>query len=127
MRRVHEKSKVPVHDKDSAVVHQGVVWLLNNVDVATCLNGSSLPISSKNTTDLCALAIVQLQVVSVSQTTLITFVISMEEFVQNIQDQVKETALNCVSLQKSDIKIVNCKIAFQETENSFTLVKSIFK
>ena len=52
-----------------------------------------LPISNKNTLDLCASAIAQLQAVGVGQTTVNSFVTSMEEAVIEIHGQAKETAL----------------------------------
>lgn len=127
LHRVHEESnKVPVHVEESTVVHQADVGLSSNTDVATCSNASSLQISSKNTTDLCASAIAQLQAAGVSQTTINTFVMSMEEVVQDIQDQVKETALNCLSSQNTDVKSA-IEQSFQEIENPFTLLNSMYK
>lgn len=127
LRRVHEESnKVPTHVNESADVHQADVGLSSNTDVATCSNASSLPISSKNTTDLCVSAISQLQAAGVSQTIINTFAMSMEEVVQDIQDQVKETALNCLSSQNTDIKSA-IEQSFQEIENPFALLNSMSK
>jgi len=114
LNRVHERSnEVLLHDVEDGTVQnvvvedgtavQDAVELSNSIDVATCSNGSSLPVSSKNITDLCASAIAQLQAAGVGQTTN-AFLISVEEVVQDIQDQVKETALNCLSSQDTDIK-----------------------
>jgi hypothetical protein len=56
-----------------------------------------LPISNKNTLDTCASAIAQLQAAGICQTTVNSFVSSMEEAVQELQGQAKPTALTCVS------------------------------
>ncbi len=81
---------------------------------------------AKNTTDLCASAIAQLQAAGVSQTTIDTFVMSMEEVVQDIQDQVKETAMNCLFSINTDIKS-SIEQSFHEIENPFTMLNSISK
>ncbi|KAI2644933.1 hypothetical protein H4Q32_026114 [Labeo rohita] len=126
LNRVHEASnEVPLHVQDSAV-HEAVVGQSSSIDVAKSSNVSSLPISSKNTTDMCASAIAQLQAAGVSQTTINTFVTSMEEVVQDIQDQVKETALRCLSSQNTDIKS-EVEQSFETVENPFTSLNSMSK
>ncbi|XP_051741574.1 uncharacterized protein LOC127508052 isoform X1 [Ctenopharyngodon idella] len=126
LNRVHEISnEVLAHVEDGAV-QNAVVGLPSNNDVATSSNDSSLPVCSKNITDLCASAIAQLQAAGVGQTTVNTFVMSMEEVVQDIQDQVKETALNCLSSEDPDMKNT-IEQSFKDIENPFTLLNSISK
>ncbi len=124
LKRVHEGSKV-LCVEDAAVVHNAV-GQPSNSDVATCSKDSSLPVPGKNTTDLCASALAQLQAAGVSQTTIDTFVMSMEEVVQDIQDQVKETAMNCLFSENTDIKS-SIEQSFHEIENPFTMLNSISK
>lgn len=108
-----------------AVVHNAV-GLPSNTDVATCSKDSSLAVPSKNTTDLCASAIAQMQAAGVSQTTVDTFVMSMKEVVQDIQDQVKEMAIKCLFSENTDIKS-SIEQSFHEIENPFTMLNSISK
>lgn len=57
-----------------------------------------------STRDLCASAIVQLQVAGVGQSTLNSFVSSMEGIVVEIQNQAKDAALKCLSSQDTRTK-----------------------
>lgn len=55
-----------------------------------------------NTLDMCVSAIAQLQAAGVGQTTVNSFVSSMEEEFQEIQVQAKVTALTCISSKDTE-------------------------
>lgn len=90
LKRVNEAGEVLLCVEDDAVVHNAV-GQPSNTDVATCSKDSYLPVPSKNTTDLCASAIAQLQAAGVRHNKSINSSLTMEEVVQDIQDQVKES------------------------------------
>ncbi|XP_040924480.2 uncharacterized protein LOC114846307 isoform X1 [Betta splendens] len=72
---------------------------------------------------MCGSAIAQLQVSGVGQSSLNSFVLSMEEVALEIQSQAKEAALKCVHSQDTSTK-AKIEQSFKQLENPFTSLNS---
>jgi len=96
---------------------------LSNVDLpSTSSCTQAVPISNKNICDMCASAIAQLQAAGVGQTTVNTFVSSMEEVVEEIQGQAKDMATCTYSNDPETVKKI--EQSFEDMENPFTSLNS---
>lgn len=78
---------------------------------------------NKSLIDSCAATVAELKVAGVGETTINSLVISMEEIVDDIHNQAKESVKKCLSLQEPDIE---CKIdqCFEKMENPFGVLNS---
>lgn len=79
--------------------------------------------SNRNTLDMCATAIAQLKATGLSQSTVNSFVSTMEEVVSEIHSQAEDAALQCLSAQDTENKN-KIKQALEKLENPFTSLNS---
>lgn len=85
-------------ETDDIVDSDGVADNTQSQDFEEATSSSQvLPVSNMSTRDMCASAIAQLQVAGVGQSTLNSFVSSMEEVVLEVQSHAKDAALKCLS------------------------------
>ncbi|KAJ8274815.1 hypothetical protein COCON_G00094400 [Conger conger] len=79
--------------------------------------------SNRSTLDMCATAVAQLKAAGLSQSTVNSFVSTMEEVVSKIHSQAKDAALQCLSPQDTENKN-SIEQSFQKLENPFTPLNS---
>lgn len=81
---------------------------------------------SKSLVDGCATTIAELKEAGVAETVINSLVISMEELVDDVHNQAKESVKNCLSLQEPKKSEVECKIdeCFEKMENPFCVLNS---
>ncbi|XP_035994789.1 uncharacterized protein LOC118563679 [Fundulus heteroclitus] len=96
--------------------------VIANVD-ETAPTSELLRYSNRSTLDICASAVAQLKAAGLSQSSVNSFVSSMEEVCFEIHGQAKDAALQ--SLSPQDIEIKNkIEQSFQKLENPFTSLNS---
>ena len=93
-----------------------------NVD-ETASTSEQLRMSNRSTLDMCASAVAQLKAAGLSQSTVNSFVSSMEEVFSEIHSQAKHVALQCSSPQDTEHKN-KIEQSFQNLENPFTPLNS---
>jgi len=81
---------------------------------------------NKSLVDSCAATVAELKVAGVGETIINTLVTSMEEIVDDIHNQAKESVKQCLSLQEPIKSEVECKIdqCFEQMENPFGALNS---
>lgn len=79
--------------------------------------------SNRSTLDMCASAVAQLVAAGISQSTVNSFVLSMEEVFFEIHNQAKDAALQCLSPKDTDNKN-KLEQSFHKLENPFTPLNS---
>lgn len=82
--------------------------------------------SNRSTLDMCASAVAQLKAAGLSQSTVNSFVSSMEEVVSEIHCHAKDAALWCLSTEDKENKN-RIEQSFQKLENPFTALNSEVK
>ena len=117
-------NKIDHVETDDIVVSDGVTDNAQSQDFkeAAC-SSQVLSVSNMSTRDLCASAIAQLQVAGVGQSTLNSFVSSMEGIVVEIQNQAKDAALKCLSSQDTGTK-TKIEQSFEIIENPISSLNS---
>lgn len=128
--RKHLRAKHTDHTPETAESGDAVVLPDVDFDEAHIVNIQEMLSTSeqfqppdKSTLDVCASALAQLKSAGLGQSTLNSFVSSMEEVFDEIHVQAKNAALQCFSLQ--DIKNRNrIEQSFQIIENPFTPLNS---
>ncbi|XP_041693785.2 uncharacterized protein LOC121532136 isoform X1 [Coregonus clupeaformis] len=93
---------------------------VNEHEVAT---STLLKKSNRSTLDMCASAVAQLKAAGLSQSTVNSFVSSMEEVFFEIQSQATDAALQCLSPQETENKN-RIEQSLQKLENPFTPLNS---
>ena len=80
----------------------------------------------KSLVDSCAATVAELKVAGVGETIINSLVTSMEEIVDDIHNQAKESVKQCLSLQEPIKSEVECKIdqCFEKIENPFGVLNS---
>ena len=85
---------------------------------------SATPISKSSLQSMCANIVAQLQAAGIGQGNVQSLVSSLEEVTHEIQDQVKESVLSCLSANQSVGEIRN---SLSQLENPFTQLNSVAK
>lgn len=122
--RHSDRSASPLGSADAIVVsdvHADVSQMGHVQEMPS--TSDQFPSTNKSTLDMCASAVAQLKAAGLGQSTLNSFVSSMEEAFSEIHSQAKNAALQCLSSQ--DVTTRNrIEQTFTKIENPFTSLNS---
>lgn len=98
----------------------------NLEDLPSAIPPSYPLLVSKNLVDSCATTVAELKEAGVAETVINSLVTSMEEIVDDVYNQAKESVKKCLSLQEPNKSEVECKIdeCFEKMENPFCVLNS---
>lgn len=124
LNKLHGDGAHNVHFVDSNSSEHSGNDLLADDDALGPVMHSVPPISKNSLQSMCATMVAQLQAAGIGQGNVQSLVSSLEEVTHDIQDQVKETVLSCLSANQSVDEIRN---SLSHLENPFTQLNSVAK
>ena len=132
MKRVHEQSTLNVEvldidhrqESNDLLVDVNAEVPVMQPNLLVSRTSSSLLKSGEYVHNMCASVVAEIQSVGIGQENLHNLVCSLEEVVNGIQDQIKETVLSCLSDEKTVEKVEQ---TLGHLDNPFTQLNSVEK